>query len=132
MIGKQLLACQGRIKDRGACGSSRLLLRWVGCCYPWAILQNRCLRRISAGPLPEMSMRTTAEWQDVDIEKFRAEVYPSDRPAVFRGLVKDWPALREGGKSPQALCDYIRSFDLGRPIQTAVGPPEIKGRLFYN
>jgi hypothetical protein len=79
-----------------------------------------------------MPMKTTAEWQDVDVDKFRNDIYRQDRPAVFRGLVKDWPAVREGRKSPQALCDYIRSFDLGRPIQTAVGPPEIKGRLFYN
>jgi hypothetical protein len=77
-------------------------------------------------------MRTTAEWHDVDVDKFRDEIYPRDRPAVSRGLVNDWPAVREGHKSPQALCDYIKSFDLGRPIQTAVGPPEIKGRLFYN
>ena len=77
-------------------------------------------------------MKTTAEWRDVDVDKFRNEIYPLDRPAVLRGLVNDWPAVREGRKSPQALCDYIRSFDLGRPIQTAVGPPDIKGRLFYN
>src|ERR1700734_1610841 len=77
-------------------------------------------------------MKTTDEWQDVDVAKFRNEIYRRDRPAVFRGLVKDWPAVREGRKSPQALCDYIRCFDLGRTIQNAVGPPDIKGRLFYN
>jgi hypothetical protein len=77
-------------------------------------------------------MKTTAEWRDVDADRFRNEIYPLDRPAVLRGLVNDWPAVREGRKSPQSLCDYIKSFDLGRPIQTAVGPPEIKGRLFYN
>ncbi len=77
-------------------------------------------------------MKTTAEWRDVDADRFRNEIYPLDRPAVLRGLVSDWPAVREGRKSPKALCDYIKSFDLGRPIQTAVGPPEIKGRLFYN
>jgi len=56
---------------------------------------------------------------------------PQDRPAVIKGLVSDWPAVRAGRKSPRALSDYIRSFDLGRPVQTAVGPPAIKGRLFY-
>jgi hypothetical protein len=77
-------------------------------------------------------MNTTAEWHDVDVARFRNEIYQRDRPAVFRGLVKDWPAVREGRKSPRALCEYIKRFDLDRPIQTAVGPAEIKGRLFYN
>jgi Cupin-like domain len=75
--------------------------------------------------------RKTAEWHNVEVAKFRNEIMPQDRPAVLKGLVGDWPAVREGRKSPRALSDYIRSFDLGRPVQTAVGPPAIKGRLFY-
>jgi hypothetical protein len=71
------------------------------------------------------------EWHDVDVAKFRNEIMPRDRPAVLKGLVNEWPAVREGRKSPRALCDYIKTFDLGRPVQTAVGPPAIKGRLFY-
>jgi hypothetical protein len=73
----------------------------------------------------------STEWHDVDVAKFRNEIMPRDRPAVLKGLVNDWPAVREGRKSPRALCDYIQTFDLGRPVQTAVGPPAIKGRLFY-
>ncbi|HEY2676761.1 MAG TPA: cupin-like domain-containing protein [Steroidobacteraceae bacterium] len=78
-----------------------------------------------------MNFAKSTEWHDVDVAKFRNEIMPRDRPAVLKGLVNDWPAVREGRKSPRALCDYIKTFDLGRPVQTAVGPPAIKGRLFY-
>lgn len=73
----------------------------------------------------------TAEWRNVDARTFRGEIVPADRPAVLKGLVKDWPAVREGQKSPQALCDYLKSFDAGRMVQTALGPSSIRGRLFY-
>jgi len=75
--------------------------------------------------------RRTAEWRDVDAARFREEIIPADRPAVLKGLVKDWPCVREAGKSPQALCDYLKAFDTGHAVQTALGPPAIKGRLFY-
>jgi hypothetical protein len=77
-------------------------------------------------------MSAAAEWRNVDLAMFRDEIRPRDRPAVMRGLVGDWPGVREGRKSPQAFRDYIRPFDLGRPVQTAIGPPGIKGRLFYS
>lgn len=73
----------------------------------------------------------TAEFCGVDLARFRGEIVPRDRPAVLKGLVADWPAVREGRRSPQALRDYLGPFDLGRPISTAIGPPAIKGRLFY-
>ena len=77
------------------------------------------------------SLPKTSEWHNVDVATFRNEIMPRNRPAILKGHVKDWPAVREGLKSPQAFRDYIRPFDLGRPVRTAVGPPDIKGRLFY-
>lgn len=77
-------------------------------------------------------MSAAAEWHNVDPAMFRDEIRPRDQPAVMRGLVGDWPAVRAGRISPQAFRDYIKPFDLGRPIQTAIGPPAIKGRLFYS
>jgi len=74
----------------------------------------------------------TAEWRNVDLTMFRDEIVPRDRPAILRGLIADWPAVREGRASPKALADYLRRFDTGQPIQTAIGPPSIRGRLFYS
>ena len=73
----------------------------------------------------------TAEWSNVDARIFREQIVPADRPAVLKGLLRDWPAVQAGKKSPQMLCDYLKSFDGGRMVQTALGPASIKGRLFY-
>ncbi|MDQ4086871.1 MAG: cupin-like domain-containing protein [Pseudomonadota bacterium] len=71
------------------------------------------------------------EWQDVDAERFRSEILPRNRPAVLRGLARDWPATREGARSPAALADYLRRFDAGIPADTLSGSPAINGHFFY-
>ena len=50
---------------------------------------------------------------------------------MLRGLVRDWPAVRAAGESPQALATYLRRFDSGRPIEAFFGRPEIRGRFTY-
>jgi len=81
--------------------------------------------------LPNAAGKRTAEWRDVDAATFREKIIPADRPAVLKGLVRDWACVREARRSPQALCDYLKTFDNGHAVQTAIGPPAIKGRLFY-
>ena len=56
------------------------------------------------------------EWRDVTPEIFRDQIFPQAQPAIMRGLARDWPAVREGAKSPQAFCDYVKRFDRGRPV----------------
>lgn len=83
------------------------------------------LERASLPELPKV-----AEWRNVDRETFRNEIVPRDRPAVLKGVVAHWPLVRAGTQGPQALRDYIRVRDLGRPFDVMVGRPEIKGRYF--
>jgi hypothetical protein len=73
----------------------------------------------------------TREWHDVDRERFRAEVAPLRKPAVLRGLAADWPAVNAGRESPEALCQHLRGFDIGKPAPAFLGPPQIKGRFWY-
>ena len=73
----------------------------------------------------------TREWHNVDRELFRSEIVPLRRPAVLRGLAADWPAVRAGRESPEALCEYLRAFDVGRPAPTFLAPPLIKGQFWY-
>jgi len=77
------------------------------------------------------SLKRIPEWRNVDKKKFRDEIVPQNRPAVLKGLVKDWPSVREGMKSPIALAAYIKRFDQGRLAKTAIGAASIKGRFFY-
>ena len=81
---------------------------------------------VPLGPLPN-----TPEWRNVDLKTFREEIILRDRPAVMRGLIGHWPAVQAASRSPQALYDYIRARDLGQPVETYFGKPDIKGNFFY-
>lgn len=70
-------------------------------------------------------------WDDVDVDRFRAEIAPQNRPAVLRGLVGRWPAVQKGKRSPQDFIDYLLRFDAGHPIRALRADPSIKGRFFY-
>jgi hypothetical protein len=71
------------------------------------------------------------EWRDTDLATFKNEILPQNEPAVLKGLLKDWPSVQAGLNSNQALCDYIKKFDCGRPVETLFGDPSIGGRFFY-
>jgi hypothetical protein len=73
-----------------------------------------------------------AEWRDVDDATFRNEIATRYQPAVLRGFVKDWPAVRQAMKAPGAVCDYLAAFDNGSPVDVIRTPPSAKGRIFYN
>ncbi len=77
------------------------------------------------------SPRSIREWRDVDLEVFQTEIVPRKQPAVLRSLVRNWPAVEEGLKSPEHICSYIKQFDTEKPANATVGSPAIKGRFFY-
>jgi hypothetical protein len=78
-----------------------------------------------------MINQSVREWHDTDLATFRNEILPRNEPAVLRGLLRDWPAVRAASDSNRALCDYIKRFDVGRPVETLLGDPTIEGRFFY-
>lgn len=59
--------------------------------------------------------------------RFRDEIIPAAQPAVFRGLAKDWPAIRAA--DPAA---YLRGLATGQGYDLLVGAPDIGGRFFYD
>jgi len=71
------------------------------------------------------------ECENVDLAMFREIIVPQNKPVVLKGLVANWPAVREGMKSPGALVEYIKRFDQGRLAQILVGDPAINGQFFY-
>jgi hypothetical protein len=72
------------------------------------------------------------EWHDVDPSRFVAEIVPGGAPALLRGAVRDWPAVRAGRESPAAMAHYLRGFDNGVAIHTMFADPAIGGKFFYN
>jgi len=61
-----------------------------------------------------------------------AEVLTSTEPLLLKGLVNDWPIVREARISNRAAIDYFKSFYKNATVGFSFGPPESKGRVFYN
>jgi len=72
------------------------------------------------------------EWDGVDARTFREDIVTRYRPAVLRGLVRDWPAVRHAVQSIDAICQYLGRFDSGRAVDVVITPPHVRGRMFYN
>lgn len=69
---------------------------------------------------------------DVDRARFESDIQPLHRPAVLKGLARDWPIVAKARESGRALTDYIEAFDPGRPVKAYFASPDIDGRYFYN
>ena len=72
------------------------------------------------------------EFSGLDEETVRREVLSDKRPAILRGLIRDWPSVEQGLISPAALVRYLNRFDAGKPVDALLSAPEIDGQLFYN
>lgn len=77
-------------------------------------------------------MQNIEEWQSVDRAVFENEIFPTNRPAVLKGLLRDWPVVQAGRQSPTSVANYFKQLDTGGTVSAMVGPPQINGRLFYS
>lgn len=53
-------------------------------------------------------------------------------PALLRGLVRDWPAVRAGRESAGAAMAYLRRFYVDATVNAVRVPARHRGRVFYN
>ena len=83
---------------------------------------------MSTGALPD----AIREFSALDSDAIRRDVLEDKRPAVLRGLVSDWPAVKQGQDSPAALVRYLKGFDSGKSVDALLTAPEIDGQIFYN
>jgi hypothetical protein len=77
-------------------------------------------------------VRPLAEFEGVDAARFAREILPRGEPALVRGVVRDWPAVRAARQSPEAICRYVLGFDRGSPVDALLMPPQVGGRIFYS
>ena len=82
--------------------------------------------------MPTQTPRPIPEWHDVDERTFHDEIATRYRPAVLRGVVKDWPAVRAALASPAELSRYLTAFDSGSPVDAILMAPQARGRISYN
>jgi hypothetical protein len=61
-----------------------------------------------------------------------AELLEAGQPVVLKGVARHWPLVRRGLASAAQAMQYLKSFAGGKPVVAYTGPPEIKGRFFYN
>ena len=57
------------------------------------------------------------------------DLLTDERPAVLKGVVRDWPLARAA--SPAEAAGYLKSFYQGRPVLAFIARPELKGRFGY-
>lgn len=78
------------------------------------------------------SDQTVGEITGCASDELPDEVMRSEQPLILKGLVAEWPMAKAAARSADAADDYLRQFYNGTPITASVGPPGIKGRIFYN
>ena len=71
------------------------------------------------------------EWHNVDAHVFENEILTQYKPAILRGLVKQWPVVQQALQSPEAVCKYLRGLDNGTDVDAITVPPDEKLRIFY-
>jgi len=77
------------------------------------------------------TLKKIKEWNNVDKKTFHNEILPTNRPAVLRGLVDDWPSVGRAKQSSQSIAEYMLDFEQGLKTTALVSPPEVKGRFDY-
>ena len=55
---------------------------------------------------------------------FEQEIVPAYRPVVLRGLVGDWPLVRQGRAGLAPCLHYLRGFDKGELVDAVLAKPE--------
>jgi hypothetical protein len=74
---------------------------------------------------PRDQLRPIREATAVSQEQFRDEIVDAREPVVMRGLVSAWPMV-------EAPIAALRSAHPDAVVETFVGPPQMKGRFFYD
>src|SRR5262245_36661344 len=73
-----------------------------------------------------------AEWAAPTPDQFRAEILPGERPAVLRGIVRDWPLVKAAchdAREAMALLEAAASAHIAGVLKT---DPEEEGRFHYS
>jgi hypothetical protein len=67
-----------------------------------------------------------------DADNIPADILSSPVPIILRGVAKNWGLAKAGLQSETIALDYLRSFSNNSDVTALVGPPEVKGRYYYN
>jgi hypothetical protein len=75
--------------------------------------------------------KRTPVWRDVDRSVFAGDIHPLSRPAILKGLVREWPLAEAAALGPERLCTMLKDAATDLPIDYFEGDPELGGRYNY-
>lgn len=77
------------------------------------------------------SLRQIPEWQAPTVEQFREEIVPGGRPAVLRGVARDWPLVIASNDAHRCMA-MLSAHATGVEADVLRADPEQEGRFHYN
>lgn len=87
-------------------------------------MADSCATRGGLQPVAEVALSSA---QDLD-----GRLHGCTQPFVVRGLVRDWPLVKTGRRSPAEARQYLLDRSVDRPFVFALGNPGTDGRIFYD
>ena len=77
-------------------------------------------------------MKPVAEYPPMDRERFEREIVPKGEPAVFRGMMNNWPVVQAAADSDEELARLLHSAATDEPFEAWFGAPGLDGQFNYN
>lgn len=68
-------------------------------------------------------------WHQVDRQQFEQEIMPLAQPAVLKGLLAEWPIVRQPSGQ---LAEFLTPFASGQAVDFVIAPRTSSGVLGYN
>lgn len=77
-------------------------------------------------------MQDVPIWEQPTPEIFARDIAPLARPAVLRGIARDWPLVKLARQSDAACMDALTQFASNEPIDVVRTDPANEGRFHYS
>lgn len=82
--------------------------------------------------MDKTTLKKIDTWQNVTPDVFNKDILPLHKPAILKGIVSHWPAVKRAKNSTEDLYEYFCNLYIGGDIQFARIAPHENGRFFYN
>jgi len=77
-------------------------------------------------------VKPVAEYPPMDRATFEREIVPKGEPAVFRGMMDDWPVVQAAKEGDEELARLLHSAATEEPFEAWFGEPGLDGQFNYN
>lgn len=78
------------------------------------------------------ALKSITCWHQVTHDVFQQEILPLNQPAILKGVVNCWPAVKKAKQNVESLYEYFTCLYAGGDVRFARIPAKEQGRFFYN